>query len=75
MEILGAINTKQTRKFNMSSDEKFYGEKENEEVGEDDGKCYFREVGWITQSDRDQRKSILGRQTNSQCKGPEKERA
>lgn len=48
MEILGAINTKHTSKFNMSSDEKFYGQKENEEVGQDHGKCYSRQAGLIT---------------------------
>lgn len=48
---------KQINKINTSSDETFDAEKDSEEAEYDNGRCYFRQVGWgksLLQSNRDQ---------------------
>jgi len=37
---------KQINKINTSSDETFDAEKDSEEAEYDNGRCYFRQVGW-----------------------------
>lgn len=57
----------------MSSDEEFYGEKENEEGEQENGKCYLRWEGWITPIVTEIREKAF--QAGNWSKGPKKEHA